>query len=136
MFAQRLVKGLLGLCMVYVFVLVGANMVRYGQETGFSSDREMVTASLNRMTTDRHVEEDSFIYLTGIQKADSEEDSYVVVMEDILDSLWQMLTGVTEAMAIVAGLGVGLSSLLEQWVLSLRIGLAEQGLLVSQLVLA
>lgn len=136
MFVQKLVKGLLGLCMVYVFVLVGANMVRYGQETGFSSDREMVTASLNRMTTDRHVEEDSFIYLTGIQKAESTENSYVVGMEDILDSIWQAITSLTETLTIVVGLGVGMSSLLEQMLSSLRMGLTGQGLLVGGYVLA
>jgi len=135
MVAQKLVKGLLGLCMVCVFVLVGANMVRYGQETGFSSDREMVAASLNRMTTDRHVEEDSFIYLTGIQKADDARDSYVVGVGDVLDSIWQVLSGLTEAMTMAAGLGVGLLSLVEQWALSIKIGLTNQGLLVGGYVL-
>lgn len=136
MVAQKLVKGLLGLCMVYVFVLVGANMVRYGQETGFSSDREMVAASLSRMTTDRHVEEDSFVYLMGVQKADNANDSYVVGVGDILDSIWQVLSGLTETMTIAAGLGMGMSSLLEPWLSSLRTGLTGQGLLVSGYVLA
>lgn len=136
MVAQKLVKGLLGLCMVYVFVLVGANMVRYGQETGFSSDREMVSASLSRMTTDRHVEEDSFVYLTGVQKADNANDSYVVGVGDVLDSIWQVLSGLTESMTIAAGLGMGMSSLLEPWLSSLRTGLTGQGLLVSGYVLA
>lgn len=136
MIAQRIVKGLLSVCMVYVFVLVGANMLRYGQETGFSSDKEMVTASLNRMTTDRHEEEDSFIYLTGVQKADASKDSYVVGVSDFLDDIWQLFASVTEGLTIVMGFGMSLTTLFQQWGFSFRMGLAEHGLFMSGYVLA
>ena len=135
MIAQRIVKGLFGLCMVYIFVLVGTNMIRYGHETGFSSDKQMVTAALNRITTDRHVEDDAFIYLTGIDKVDEAQESYVVGIGDFFEDIWQLFASITEAMTIVTGFGVGITSLLQQWGLVIRISFLEHGKYIQELAL-
>lgn len=135
MIAQRIVKGLFGLCMVYIFVLVGTNMIRYGHETGFSSDKQMVTSALNRITTDRHVEDDAFIYLTGIDKVDEAQESYIVGIGDFFDDIWQLFASMTEAMTIIIGFGVGITSLLQQWGLVIRMSVLEHGKYIQELAL-
>jgi len=136
MIAQRIVKGLFSLCMVYIFVLVGTNMFRYGQETGFASDKEMVTSALNRVTADRHVEDDAFVYLTGIQHANEDANSYIVELNDFLDDIWQFMASFTEALTIISGFSVGMVALFQQWGLSLRMGIIEHGLFVSEYILS
>lgn len=135
MIAQRIVKGLFSLCMVYIFVLVGTNMIRYGQETGFSSDKQMVASALNRVTTDRHVEDDAFIYLTGIDKVDEAQESYIVGIGDFFEDIWQLFASMTEIMAIMIGFSAGLVSLFQQWALSIRMGTFGHGIHIQELVL-
>lgn len=135
MIAQRIVKGLFSLCMVYIFVLVGTNMIRYGQETGFSSDKQMVTAALNRVTTDRHVEDDAFIYLTGIDKVDEAQESYIVGIGDFFDDILQVFASMTEAMTIIMGFSAGVGSLFEQWALSIRRAVFGHGIHMQELAL-
>lgn len=135
MVAQRIVKALFSVCMVYIFVLVGTNMIRYGQETGFSSDKQMVASALNRITTDRHVEDDAFVYLTGIDKVDDAQESYVVGIGDFFDDIWQLFASMTEAMTIIMGFGVGITSLLQQWGLAIRMSVLEHGKYIQDLAL-
>ena len=135
MIAQRIVKGIFSLCMVYTFVLVGTNMIRYGHETGFSSDKQMVASALNRVTTDRHVEGDAFIYLTGIDKVDKAQKSYIVEIGDFFDDIWQLFASMTEIMAIMIGFSAGVASLFQQWALSIRIDAFRHGIHIQELVL-
>lgn len=135
MIAQRIVKALFSVCMVYIFIMVGTNMIRYGQETGFSSDKQMVASALNRITTDRHVEEDAFIYRTGIDKVDEAQKSYVVGIGDFFDDIVKLFTSMTEAMTITMGFSVGLVSFFERWAQSIRIATFGHGIYIQGLLL-
>lgn len=135
MIAQRIVKTLFSVCMVYIFILVGTNMIRYGQETGFSSDKQMVASALNRITTDRHVEEDAFIYRTGIDKVDEAQKSYVVGIGDFFEDIVKLFTSMTEAMTIIMGFSVGLVSFFERWAQSIRIATFGHGIYIQDLLL-
>lgn len=135
MIAQRIVKTLFSVCMVYIFILVGTNMIRYGQETGFSSDKQMVASALSRITTDRHVEEDAFIYRTGIDKVDEAQESYVVGIGDFFDDIVKLFTSMTEAMTIIMGFSVGLVSFFERWAQSIRIATFGHGIYIQDLLL-
>lgn len=135
MIAQRIVKTLFSVCMVYIFILVGTNMIRYGQETGFSSDKQMVASALNRITTDRHVEDDAFIYLTGIDKVDEAQESYVVGIGDFFEDIVKLFTSMTEAMTIIMGFSVGLVSFFERWAQSIRIATFGHGIYIQDLLL-
>lgn len=135
MIAQRIVKALFSVCMVYIFIIVGTNMIRYGQETGFSSDKQMVASALNRITTDRHVEEDAFIYRTGIDKVDEAQKSYVVGIGDFFDDIVELFTSMTETMTITMGFSVGLVSFFERWAQSIRIATFGHGIQIQDLVL-
>lgn len=121
--------------MVYIFVLVGTNMIRYGQETGFSSDKQMVASALNRMTTDRHVEDDAFIYLTGIDKVDEAQESYVVGIGDFFDDIWKLFTSMTDVMTIIMGFSVGVVSFFDRWAQSIRIATFGHGIHIQDLLL-
>ena len=121
--------------MVYIFVLVGTNMIRYGQETGFSSDKQMVASALNRMTTDRHVEDDAFIYLTGIDKVDEAQESYVVGIGDFFDDIWKLFTSMTDVMTIIMGFSVGVVSFFDRWAQSIRIATFGYGVHIQDLLL-
>lgn len=135
MIAQRIVKALFSVCMVYIFIMVGTNMIRYGQETGFSSDKQMVASALNRITIDRHVEEDAFIYRTGIDKVDEAQKSYVVGIGDFFDDIVKLFTSMTEAMTITMGFSVGLVSFFERWAQSIRIATFGHGIYIQDLLL-
>ena len=135
MIAQRIVKTLFSVCMVYIFILVGTNMIRYGQETGFSSDKQMVASALNRVTTDRHVEDDAFIYLTGIDKVDEAQESYVVVIGDFFDDIVKLFASMTDVMTIIMGFSVGVVSFFERWAQSIRIATFGHGIHIQDLVL-
>lgn len=135
MVAQRIVKGLFSLCMVYIFVLVGTNMIRYGHETGFSSDKQMVASALNRVTTDRHVDDDAFIYLTGIDKVDEAQESYVVGIGDFFDDIWKLFASMTDVMTIMMGFSIGVVSFFEQWALSIRMDTFGHGIRIQELAL-
>lgn len=131
MIAQRLVKGLLSVCVIMVVVLVGRNMIAYVQETGFSSEKEMFSASLHRITSDRHLEDNEIVYQTGVEQLEETDQSYVVHISDFFDGILGFFSVATESLMVVMGFSMWTWTGIWQSVLHTRMDPALSGNLIA-----